>query len=746
MNPPPTLSPSYTLTPSHTSTSTPSPATSAANLSRGQLIGVVVASILGFIFLFILIILLYLCCKGRRKRRNPPFTMIHGGLDEGYEVVGPDGRVTWGEGSPRHSGEEADPFLRRGATGNADAEMGGRNRQSRSGNVPRVPVPQYPEPAPNGGSVGTKSSGTNSGYGEPINPTLNLDPRTTEELDRQRRGYMMSVEELERLDNQAAFPQNANFPSSYSPANYSPLIPPPRLVDPEIAWVPAPESLPFTSKSSQLSLSAYPDAHEPVTLLTARRVRVEDLASRTPPQSTQPLAGSSNRNSGGFLSNLGLGRLSWFKNLDGMGSGSRRNSRVATPVGDEDVEIGKALLAPEMTESQNSRRIGFGLGFDGDRPNSTASGRTTTTMYYDAHSSLPPTPVSGVTPITPLPPLPQPPPVPSFPPLPRAVTPPNRTSPSQQSQAPWASSTTVALSIAPTHLTHAPADRDLPDPSYSYSTSITNVNHGLPPGYDILDTPAPVAMSPFASTSSLSSLSQVREMTTGSSAGLSVHPFPPGLDALNNKSWAPSDLTSTTAATRINLNMDPTVVSLLSDQDNTPAISIDVLEEEPPTPGEGWRTLAAEQGFLDEHRRTFGQFVTPFGDLVDNTSLYSIPVHSPAGTGSAPNGSVGSRSAFSGQSLAISAGTGSVSSEAGKRGSPAMSAFGPRAPPSAHLTPERSAAQRLAPLGPEPQPQVPARRAPSPAPEPASPLSQFSQLQLANAPWVAGLDSDWTPT
>ncbi|KAF5379658.1 hypothetical protein D9615_005772 [Tricholomella constricta] len=695
----------------------------ASNLSRGQLIGVIVASVLGFIFLFIVALLLYLCCKGRRSRaEGPPFTIVGGGgLDEGYEVVGRDGRTTWGERSPRHSGEEADPFLRRSGAGTPsqapDPEMGGRSSAPPYVGIPRVPVP----PAASQSSAGSSST-NHSGYGVLIErPTLNLLPTTTEELDRQRRGHILSPEEQRRLEDESVLPPNAD---------YSPLVPPPRLVDPDL-WAPGPDNLPFTSKSSQFSLSAYPDADEAATLLTARRVRVEDLASRSPPQLTRPLGGesSSNRNSGGFLSNLGLGRLSWFKNLDGH---SRRNSRTnsffGSPLNDDDLEIGKALLGPEMSETQTSRPIGLGMGFDGERPMSTASGRSVATVYHDANSSIPGTPISGRTPLAP---------------LPRALTPSGPATP----QPVWPPDFTVPVPTAPA--------TDLPDPSHSYSTSITNVNHGLPVGHDILDTPAPAAVSPFASTSSFSSL---RDTATGSSTGLSAHPFPPGLGVLPTKSWTDESSTAT--------HVNPPL-SILSNQHSPTGISIDVLEQAPPAPGEGWRSLAAEQGILGGRRTTFGQFISPPDIASEEVSLYSMRSHlSPAhsrSTGSAPasrrdlSGSFGSGSsrpsAFSAAARTHSSGhslahSGSISSDARKRGSPAMSAFGSRsrsppalspvlnAPPTAHFVPERAGMHRMAAsLDID---AATAGRASSP--EPTSPLSQ-----LSSAPWAAGLDNNWTP-
>ncbi|KAG5641865.1 hypothetical protein DXG03_004089 [Asterophora parasitica] len=701
----------------------PPPPPSANSLSRGQLIGVIVASILGFIFLFIAILLLYLCCRHRRNREEPIWEAPTP-IDQGWHALERERNPTGEEGDPlmRASGVPTQAAQARDSTGSAppgspalfDSELGGRQVPPYVG-IARVPVPPVE-------SHSSKESGgsasTNSGYGVVIPHTI-FNPETLAEL---RRDQALTPEQIQRLEEESVRPSGGD----------SSLTPPPRLVDPDL-WSPGPEHLPFTNKASLGSLSGYPDADEAATLLIARRVRVEDLASRSPPHLPQPLSyeNGSNRNSGGFLSNLGLGGLSWFKNIDGH---PWRNSRHAM-LPDDDLEVGQALLGPEMSESQSSRRlIGLGMANEGDRPLSTASGRSIATVYHDAHSSLPGTPASKETPLAP---------------LPRALT------PSAPPPLPaWPPNSTVPALATP------PLDRPVPAPTHSYSSSITNVNHGLPVGYDVLDTPAPTAISPFASTSSISSL---RETMTGSSTGLSAHPFPPGLD-VPTKSW--SDESST--ATHVN-----SPLSLLSNQDTSPAVSIDILEEAPPPAREGWRTLAAEHDHRGSQRTTFGhvraarldpllsidrsfpQFVTPFDNVPEEASLYSMRSHlSPAhsrSTGSAPgsrrdgSGSIGSGSsrpsAFA-QSLSHSS---SISSDARKRVSPTMSAFGGRspvpsplidAPPSAHFVPERAGTHRQ--VG---SLDIDAARTSTTSPEPTSPLSQ-----LSSAPWAAGLDNNWTPT
>jgi hypothetical protein len=492
-------------------------------------------------------------------------------IDEGYAVVGEEGR-SLGEGSPRHSGEEADSFLRRSrAAGSSpagqplDPELGGRSSAPPYAGIARVPVP------PSGSLSSSGTSSTNhSGYGVLIEkPTLNLLPSTQEELARERRGQILTPEELRRMEEEHVLPR--------PDAGGSPLLPPPRLIDPEFAWTPPLDRPAFKPQSSYLSqVSTYPDVEESATLLTARRVRVEDLAPRSPPQLPLPLSDVGTSSNSGFLTGLGqglasIGRLSWFKNLDGHSPrNSRPHSFLSSPLTDEDIEHGKSLLGPQMSESRSSRGVGFGM--DGDRPISTVSARSAGTVYHDAFSSLPGTPISG-TPLAP---------------LPRALTP-------SGPEHGWPSSSTVA---------GEPPSYDLLDTtSVSPSTSATHLNHGLPVGFDILDVPAPSAVSPFASTSSVSSL---RETNTGSSVGITVHPFPPGLGLGTSKSW-------TDASPGVTPAQSPFAV--VSSHNTNAGISIDVLEQEPPSAGEGWRSMAAVINSGPGRRTTFGGVSEPISSM-----------------------------------------------------------------------------------------------------------------------------------
>ncbi|KAG6861617.1 hypothetical protein C0995_014056 [Termitomyces sp. Mi166 len=731
------------------------------HLSRGGLIGVIVGSILGFIFLFIATILLYLCMKGRRRQEDPetnlptteqaqrrhltPLTHPWASYsDTSYHIIG------WNDRPPRPSGGEADPFL--AYTTDELPQSPGTKQQS---NVPpyvgiaRVPVPTTGSRSSKGSSGTSKSSGNNhSGYGVLMErPTLNLLPSTTEELERQRRGHILTLEELERINEEAVLPQESD-------GELSPLHSPPRSLDPKEGWSSGnrhssssyPSRLPFMKPPSQNSLAAYPDADEAATLLTARRVRAEDLAPRSPPRLIGSFGEDFSRNGNrGLLSSLGLDRLSWFKNSDSASRRSSRNNRYSPSHADEDPEIGKALLSPEMSELPAPRGPGLGL-FEGDRPISTASARSGNTVYHDALSSIG-TPVSAGTPITP---------------LPRAFTPSGSSGP--PSGRPATSSPVPPVPPVP----------DLTNTSHSYSSSIPNTNHGLPLGIDVLDLPAPTAVSPFMSSlrTSNSNLS-LRDTVTDITEELKVHPFPPGLPAALQKSWTDetssvAHITPPTNSVNAPMNVNVAPSSILSSED-TPGISIDVLEEAPPSAREGWRNLAAEQSIL-ARRTTFGIPISSPDIMSERGSLHSAYSHlSPTqtrSTGSDPassrrdlSGSISSASSRpsalsaarthnSGRSLAHSE---SVSSDARKRTSPVTSSFSshsrPRSPqpplpssllnvpPTAHYPPERAGTHRM--TGSQ---DMDADRSGMSSPEPMSPVSQMS-----SAPWAGGLGDNWTP-
>ncbi|THU91853.1 hypothetical protein K435DRAFT_863021 [Dendrothele bispora CBS 962.96] len=591
-----TSSPSSSLTSSSPSSSSAFPSPSASNtpvsngLSRNQLIGIIVGSIIGFIFLFVLLLLLYICCKHRQqRRRDPRFSMVapQPPIDEDYYIVPPGGESP-GEGSPRSSGEVEDSFLRRDEgkkprqmsnVGPAAAVAAGAGAGAAA-----VASGSGAEPPSQDNSLGSSSKSSDSaasGYGNVV-PTAFGEVAP---VPAQRWGPILSREELRRLDEEDEDEQDQdgalvhttrNVPPARQETKYYdpfdvesherehdpevyPLMPPPRLVDPSrnrsrLTHQP--------SLGSQLS----GDPSE-ATLHTARRVKAEDLAPRSPPRDSSSnlptdaagASGSGRRDSGiwrglGGLA-AGLGRLGWFSSST---SSSRRNSAAAaawssTPLADNDVEQARALLndpssstspPPQMSEF---RRPGAGLGLavTGDRPISgvsAKSGKSTETMYYSA----PGTP-NRMTPLPTPPPRvlassssaaemgywPRPPQTPPIPPTGTMTTGQTQTgstttayetanSGTRTTAYETANSGSMDLGLGvdehgqrhappppPTARPH-PSQQIYQHPPTQYYDALTISSTVEPPPYgpgdsgvDILDMPVPRGISPFGSTSSL---------------------------------------------------------------------------------------------------------------------------------------------------------------------------------------------------------------------------------------------------
>lgn len=460
--------------------------------------------------------------------------------------------------------------------GTAYTEMGARPPPR---NVPRVPPP--PNTIPSFSS--SNSSSTNSGYGEPLaQPTLGIRPIREEHEQEMSGGRILTPEEMQRLDQETVLPPDSDqepgeqYSGAYAYAD-TPLLPPPRLVDPASRSAPdftLPRP-PFSKRPSQAShRSSLPlDADENATLLTAKRVRVEDLGPRSSPGSSPVTeeANTSKPSTSSFLGSLGAlaSRLSWRQ------SGSPRTSQQqplleSTPLTEQDLELGRALpRLPQMRETTSSRGgLSIGLGSDGTRPISSVSGRSGNsggTIYHDALSSLPATP--------------------TLTPLPRAATPSDTSAPLPPVPVSDAQSRpAVSSQLAQTQTTAPLEYEDQPKATDSPGTSYTRT---LAPSFDILDMPAPSAISSFGSTSSASLKASTTSDATvvNNAASVRTYPFPPGLELIPTpKAW-----------TEVSNGETPSPGSYGGDQENGAGISIaiDVLEEEPPTAGESWKSMAA---------------------------------------------------------------------------------------------------------------------------------------------------------
>ncbi len=482
-----------------------------------------------------------------------------------------------GEGSPRGSGEEVDPFLQQSR--GAPAVPPKRKGAAKPGPFRRKAAPAEAKNAPMDGSVSTNSSGKNtsstgSGYGSLLErPTIHFDPE-----DEYRPGYNPSGSEpLHTLVEESA--------SNDGNTDFGPPMPPPRLVDPESR-----SSRDSSRNSKQTHRSSYPiDGDEPAMLATARRVRVEDLGPRTSPLSSNspldspeqphPSTSAAARHSGllGLGSLAGLGRFSnMFKSLD---SSSRRHSRLPS----EDLESGQALLGDISPEMSDRRLLGPAMSSMSDRPMSSVSAKSAAsgaTVYHDAQSSIPSTPVlAGIPVLTP---------------PPRALAAPN-----QAELGIWSPGSLERMR----HHASVPGDSSVAETSTAPTSPVTPVFTGH---IDILDMPAPRGISPFTSASSM------KDTPSNSSFGTKLLSYPPGLTkSMPPRTWG--DISGTTSS----------MGSFAGGSDGTTGISFDILEEEPPSAGDGWRSLAGVvPSDVDEVGRR-----TTFGLVSLNASVVNVLAH-----------------------------------------------------------------------------------------------------------------------
>ncbi|KAH8830642.1 hypothetical protein DL96DRAFT_1813658 [Flagelloscypha sp. PMI_526] len=713
---PSSSSPNSTTLPPGTSSAPPAPApasgASASFPSQAQLAGIVVGSVMAAMFLCLLFYCLW-------KRAGVWMT--------DFVIVTP-GDISPGEGSPRHSGEEADPFLDRSrfhalsSAPQSAANSSSQRTQSTqlsytsSGHLsnPHFGGDENPTntefglfQAPNPSN--TRSSHTMSDLGTPIERT---GSPTAGFIGLQ---HTLTSEELRQHDHPSTIPELPE------PSEESPLMPPPRLVDPGSLTGPQ-GSLPLSKRSFRSNRSSLPVDTDAAMLQTARRVNIEDELGMRPRSSLlqanivpTPSAHEHSTPAGGWLPALGLGglanRLTWFTNSSDPDS--RRNSMHNAPpsawsgpgVVDRDVEAGRPLLTAPSQEFRSTRGIiGVGIGPAGSRPhsgadssvNSNRSNVSGQTIYHDAVSDLPPPPIARASPPTSI-----------------------RGSPAMQRP------------VLP-HVASEPT---------------------LPVSGDILDTPAPTALRSFASSSSMrdTGTSRTGDSTTDSSlASKAGAPFlPPGLTelAILPKIWTEtSGRTPSPGSYGAGTPDEPphVAIPLLS---NRSSVTIDVLEEDPPVVQ---RSFARILGFhippqwmpgVGGDRSTFGGPTSPtlvyssemaseVGSLHSSRShLSPIPARSIGSSGGTHSKESSQRSRRTGSSSLSH--SGSISSDGRRRGrlgttrrdqpaphSPALSALGE---------------QNLGPASPPLSP----LRALSPELRPVSPSS------VTGMPWATGLDESW---
>ncbi|KAK0444251.1 uncharacterized protein EV420DRAFT_1009285 [Desarmillaria tabescens] len=691
---------------SSSSTPTLPPSSQNGRLSKGQIAGIVVGSVLALVVLLSMGIC-YLRSRDYRRRR---LREEEDWREKDFVIVDHPSHPP-GEGSPRGSGEEVDPFLQRSRDAPAvppkrrgGAKPGPFRRQAAPAEAKKVPMDTVSSNGTN--SSGNKSSSTGSGYGSLLErPTIHFDPE-----DEYRPGFTPPAPEpLHTLVEESVLQPSDDGNTDFGPS----MPPPPPLIDPD-----SHSSRDSSRNSRQTHRSSYPiDGDEPAMLATARRVRVEDLGPRTSPLSSNspldsperlhPGTSDAARHSGGLLglgSLVGLGRFSnLFKSMD---SSSRRHSRLPS----DDLESGQALLAnvsPEMSQ----RPLGPAMSSMSDRPMSSVSAKSAAsgaTVYHDAQSSIPSTPVlAGVPVLTP---------------PPRALAAPN-----QAELGIWSPGSVERMR----HQASAPGESSVAETSTAPSVPTSPVTPVFSGQIDILDMPAPRGISPFTSASSM------KDTPSNSSFGTKLLSYPPGLPlSTPARKW--EDISGTTSS----------MGSYVGGSDGAAGVTIDILEEEPPSAGDGWRSLAGVvPSSVDEvgRRTTFGlpQFIHQPGHPSEQGSLHSMRSHlSPGSTSSAGSAPASLRDPSTGSSKSRGTASsslvhsGSISSDGRHRHraqgpmSPALSAFGPASPASSVASPHRahfSAASSMHDMG--------MRRGATDDSGPISPL-----------PWAGGLDPNWKPT
>lgn len=438
---------------------------------------------------------------------------------------------TPGEGSPRGSGEEMDPFLTRRSLRNIP------HAQTKTGTDALVSLPAA-------AAVGAGSSRNSPPHG----------------------GHIIPRDVLLRMAEQDDFgiPYDIRVVEPSPPQDRSPLLPPPPLDPDGLTGLGVRQSRRASDKSiaSQLTQgrslhseksSGSLDQADRAELLVARRVRVGDLArthSRLPTVESEIGTSDSTRSALGLSGLTGrLGRMSWFKRISSPGP-STQSALATTNITDSYTRTpprssrhGSHSRPGSWTRLMNEgdvesntgashRDSGLGLGFltAGSRPMSSVSAKSQTsasgnTVYYDARSR----PASAAVEF----------PVPVI-------------SPEDQRE--------LARVPADYRDTLSDAYFDIPanpPPAYDDSSLPRLRSGNVASNIDILDIPVPASASPFSSTRPV---------------------FPPGLNPLPYPHWRNSYETGEVRS---------------SSSRSSAGISIDI-EDAPPVAQEGWRDIATD--------------------------------------------------------------------------------------------------------------------------------------------------------
>ena len=260
-----------------------------------------------------------------------------------------------GEGSPRGSGEETDPFLRASYSNQMSQHPSARL-------VPPAPVLDATQNSMDSASTGA------SGYGNVVEPSQarfsHLVPTTTVT----QWGNILPPAVLTQMVDE---PRRHDDIIEEEEEEESLLEPPPRL-DPDrlgaSRTTPRPSIRSLGTSRSERSL---PPPETPASwdetpeLMTAQRIRVDEMNRADAHEVPSPTAGSSSL----------LGRLGWLNRRSRHGTPERQESRPTTPHPELDVVPGPS-----------SRLLGHPGGFRPISGHSGTSGESGSTLFHDAQS------------------------------------------------------------------------------------------------------------------------------------------------------------------------------------------------------------------------------------------------------------------------------------------------------------------------------------------------------------------------
>ncbi|KAH0833390.1 hypothetical protein J3R83DRAFT_12494 [Lanmaoa asiatica] len=640
----PTSTSTFTTT---TASTTSSPSSTSSALSTGAIIGIIFGAIVGFNILLLLLIC-FLRYRARRLRNRPHQTPIW----THWEVVSPsapppDEERPAGVGSPRDSGEEADSFLRR-----SRGAMNGSGQASSSVR-PVASLPPGAAPPRIVGSTGSGDSGHTSSSvitdygvllpgGGPIGQAYRDDAHFPARPSSEITGYIMSPGELLKIDDEEEPPSP---PRMYGVQ---------RTSDPLLPEVFAPLLPPPPLDVDRLSTRkpSLNGKEKSVRSLSYPASDTEDpkvyTARRVKVKELGPRSPTEETFSNTRTDDGGVPGPSSWRNSLGLSSISRlRKSWFGgSSSRDTSKSSGGRVRADDAEVNQSLLsaphvRSRVGLGLTIDGERPMSSVSTKSAM--SGNTVYHDALSRHGTPVS----------VPS-----RAVTPANARGSGSANE--------------PAHPvpTGAPPAYALSDP---YDTVGSRGSFPYSQGVDVLDLPVPQPISPFTASG-------------GTSAATRTVAPPPGLGESHVRAWRDS-------------------LSVITGSSNNASVTIDVLDAEPPTAGEGWRSMATLLGAATgesgsdagERRATFGtpRVVHQLHPMhSDQGSLHSMRSHlSPysRSSGSAPMsskhshvlfGSNSSRPSAHSRVQTVSSGSvrsGSLSSFGRRQGgpvSPSVSAFG----------------------------------------------------------------------